>query len=317
MVGASSKRCTPAYTVSPFNTTILAVSIPCIHGLLNMSYKQFLTEEEEQVKRDTLVKEHAEADLRTTELHKLQQQQTFHSLDTIKRRWHKLPKPKSKFNKKATKVVQSEYSTAKASFVSELARIKRAKKLQCKARIKELNNKIKQVNLVLEGNMYKQKRRFAYQRKTIIKSASLKDWYAKQVALEEVCKLKDNHLEHIRRINEEHKKTIRILKEEALQDLRTIVSQKKKTIGNKKYDLLSRKGWTINETIKKYEDILEFEEEQENKYHTKDSDETIAHLMHSGGSNRQYVLDHEQYANNGEDGTEYFSSELYRSGLLK
>jgi hypothetical protein len=280
-----------------------------------MSYKQFLTEEEEQLKHDVLIKEKAEADLRTAELHKKKHQQTFHSLDTIKRRWHKLPNPKSKFNKKATKMVRSEYGVAKTSFAKERTRINRAKKLQCKARLKELKNKVKQVNLVLEGSMYKQKKRFAYQRKTIIKSASLKDWYAKQVALEEVCKIKDKHLEQLNRLNQEHKKTIRIIKEEAIHDLSMIVSQKKKTIGIKKHDLLIRKGWTINETIKKYQDVMEFEEEQENKYHTKDSNETIAHLMHSGGSNKEYILDHEQFANN-EDGRQYFSSELYRDGIL-
>ena len=92
---------------------------------------------------------------------------------------------------------------------------KRAEKLQCKARLKELRNKIKQVDLQLEGSMYKQKRRFAYQRRMIIKSAELKDWYAKQVALEEVCKIKGHevpkNIDEIRDIFHNHpveKKTI-------------------------------------------------------------------------------------------------------------
>ena len=54
-----------------------------------------------------------------------------------------------------------------------------------------------------------------------------------------------------------------MIKEEAIEHLSKIISQKKKSIGIKKRDFLERKGWTINETIRQYEEVLEFEEEQE------------------------------------------------------
>ena len=279
------------------------------------TYNKFLKEQEDIERQDELKQKLAEEELHKVELHKQEKQQTYHTLDTIKRRWHKLPQPESKFHKKATRMTKSEFKVAKAGFIKERKRLKRAEKLQCKARLKELRNKIKQVDLQLEGSMYKQKRRFAYQRRMIIKSAELKDWYAKQVALEEVCKIKDKHLEQLKRLNEEHKKTVRMIKEEAIEHLSKIISQKKKSIGMKKRDFLERKGWAINETIRQYEEVLEFEEEQVKKNHSRDSDEMISHLMHSGDSNKQYILDHEKFAGGDEEG--YFPSELHRSGILQ
>ena len=163
-----------------------------------ISRGDILKQEEEQERADKERELAAEKELRKVELHKLDKQQKNLSLDEIKRRWHKLPKPESKFYKKAFSTAKAEQLTSKKEFLRDRGRMKRAESLQCKARLKELQSKLKQVDAQLQGSLYKQKKRFAYQRTTIMKSVAMKDWYAKQLALEEVCKIKDKHLETIK-----------------------------------------------------------------------------------------------------------------------
>ena len=102
------------------------------------TYNKFLKEQEDIERQDELKQKLAEEELHKVELHKQEKQQTYHTLGTIKRRWHKLPQPESKFHKKATRMTKSEFKVAKAGFIKERKRLKRAEKLQCKARLKEL-----------------------------------------------------------------------------------------------------------------------------------------------------------------------------------
>ena len=275
-----------------------------------ISRGDILKQEEEQERADKERELAAEKELRKVELHKLDKQQKNLSLDRIKRAWHKLPKPESKFYKRALSTAKAEQLAAKKEFLKDRGRMKRAESLQCKARLKELQSKIKQVDAQLQGSLYKQKKRFAYQRTTIMKSVAIKDWYAKQLALEEVCKLKDKHLETLKSLNDEHRKTICLLKAEAIQDLEKIKVRKGKQIGTGKRYYLTRKGWTLHDSTRQYESVLEYEEGQ-----ARDSEEIVAHLMHSNDGNRQYILDSEKYGNE-KDGT-FFPSALYRDGILQ
>lgn len=275
-----------------------------------LSRADILKQEEEQERADKERELAAGEELRKVELHKLDKQQKNLSLNKIKREWHKLPKAESKFYKRALSAAKIEQLEAKNVFLKDRSRMKRAESLQCKARLKELQSKIKQVDAQLQGSIYKQKKRFAYQRKTIMKSVAMKDWYAKQLALEEVCKIKDKHLETLKSLSKEHKKTICMLKAEAIQDLKEIKLRKGKQIRAGKRYYLTRKGWTLHDTTRQYEDVLEYEDAQ-----AKDSEEIIAHLMHSDDGNRQYILDSEKHKSE-KDGT-FFPNALYRDGILQ
>ena len=275
-----------------------------------ISRGDILKQEEEQERADKERELAAEKELRKVELHKLDKQQKNLSLEEIKRRWHKLPKPESKFYKKAFSTAKAEQLTSKKEFLRDRGRMKRAESLQCKARLKELQSKIKQVDAQLQGSLYKQKKRFAYQRTTIMKSVAIKDWYAKQLALEEVCKIKDKHLETIKSLNYEHKKARCLLRAEAIEDLNKIKVRKGKQISAGKRYYLTRKGWTLNDATRQFEGVLEYEDGQ-----ARDSEEIVAHLMHSNDGNRQYILDSEKHGNE-KDGT-FFPSALYRDGILQ
>ena len=88
------------------------------------TYNNFLKEQEDIERQDELRQKLAEEELYKVELHKQEKQQTYHTLGTIKRRWHKLPQPESKFHKKATRMIKSEFKVAKAGFIKERKRLK-------------------------------------------------------------------------------------------------------------------------------------------------------------------------------------------------
>ena len=234
--------------------------------------------------------------------------QTTLSLDQIKRAWHNLPPPPSKYHAQVHKRVQREVNRAKGAYVRERERLVRIRKNRLALMGKESKASKDNLQRELDIDVAKEKRRFAGQRKLLLKTASKKDWYAKQVALEEVAKLKEIHLRRLKDSRDLRREKTKVLKQTMIHGVGDVVARSKGSIASKKKQFLM-KGWYRTDMERHYEQVLEYEDSLGPGH--SDSKADILHLLHAGGSNREFVLDAEA------DDDQSPTAMLYLQGILQ
>jgi|EP00945_MAST-04E_sp_MAST-4E-sp1_P002299 hypothetical protein len=211
-----------------------------------------------------------------------------HSLDHIKRQWHKHPKAPSKFHGDMHRRVDRDLRKSKLAFQKQREGILRVRRNILTSKREEGDAKRKMIMAEARGLQEKEKRKFLRQRTLIVKTAAMKDWYAKQLALEEVAKLKQVHLKRLKVIIDRRDYQLRNAKLELLNALKASLERSQNNVSRKKRHYLVEKGWKRAELEQHYERVLEYEASLGDE---KDADKDIMHLLHSNEGTDQFVRD--------------------------